>query len=585
MSFSISPWFFLPVLAAGIWLAYRLYFDLRNPMSRRWRGIFIALTLFIWILLAGLIVQPLWTASGAIYHPPAVVLAVDESPSYAAGATLHARDEVQKSVDEIRKSYQGKGFQVLEFGFGETVHPAHTKANVGVQTSLVALHRHLDSLAIPNLQGVFLWTDGRSNRDTNVNLGAWPAPVFPVSVRGRGSEIQGENVQADLSDRDSGAEISVEWRAVGLKSSEASMEIRSGTRILWKGLLPVPDSNSGEKLRHHFRLPARAFQGAGEEWAAWIRPENKGENTTVQNDTVGVHLTGAHHKRQIFVRPLQSLEERGLVDALFASDSLEAVAVSPESLALSIHGGDVLWARSQDAGRAVAAAKKSGAPVILYTMPGVATGKVSSFTSAARVTWRSDADRFLPGGVLSLSDLGFSTANLPAEESSMEAIAWVEENGHRGLLVGRRKNAEHPVVEFTAPPLWSTEFHTGSDERIRHLQQLWIQGVAGWMSFLDHHNGASKSDSVFRDPMDVEMARLGVDREQLSGLAMATRGSVLQGQNGLESLSTRIPDLPAGQMREVPSQSRPVFPLLFCVLIAVIFLCAIWVFRKRLHLD
>ena len=49
------------------------------PLGIRWRRVLAALTVAAWLALAWFAVQPFWKLNPEIYHPPAVVLAVDES--------------------------------------------------------------------------------------------------------------------------------------------------------------------------------------------------------------------------------------------------------------------------------------------------------------------------------------------------------------------------------------------------------------------------------------------------------------------------------------------------------------------------
>ncbi len=476
MSFSFSPWLLLPVLIAGLWLAHALYLRASAVAPRRWRRPLALLTLAAWLILAGLLAQPLWNGLKSIYRVPVIVVAVDGSPSYAAGGGVRSGDAVRREVEAAKTFYREKGFRVLELSFGETVRPAASHDGLGELTSLNALHRYLDSLATPNLQGVFLWTDGRFNLDTEGGEG-WSAPVFPVVPPvGAWNEVQGESVAAELSD--SGAEVSVAWRQLG--KGGASLELQSDGRSFWKEKLPAPDSASGKKLLRRFHLPAGAFHGATA-WTALIRPESMAENTTTKNDTLDVRLSGFHRRRQVFLRPLQSLDERAMMDALFASDSLEAAAVEPESLRTRLRYGDVLWARSHEAPRALAAARARGVPVILYESSGEAASRRSPFDSLAHVAWREDGNRLLPAAVLSLADLGGSGLELREPDSTLEPLVWAEESNRRGILLGRRKNGDEPVFELSLPSFWSSRFRPDADERVRRLQEGWLQGIAEWV--------------------------------------------------------------------------------------------------------
>ena len=579
MSFSATPWFILPLVAAGGWLAYALYFRTAESLPRTWKWILIGVSVLAWVALAGLLVQPSWVSSDSIYHPPTVVLAVDESPSYAAGAVLNSMTSVQQSLQRVRKFYEDKGFRILELEFGENVRNAGDDQNIGRLTHPTALGHFLDSLAIPNLQAIFTWTDGRFNDEVNNTGVVFPAPVFPVVVQSNAPEIQGEKVEADFSDPDSGTEISVEWRSLDGRG-KASMEIQSGARVLWKGPLPVSASGVGEKAHHRFLLPASVFRGAGEHWVALIRPEKKSDNLSEKNDTITVLARGLHHKRQIFLGPLRSLDERGLVDALVASDSMEAITVSAGELESELRKSGVLWARSSSSeSKVLEVAKRNGVPVIFYTLSEDARNS-SSFVAGAHVAFREDAAKVLPGGVLNLSDLGGGEWSLRALMPQLEPIAWAEQQGRKGVLFAQRTFAVQPVFEVAVPELWSSRFQRESDERIRRLQERWFQGISEWVRTRSRRE-ATAGHQLHRDPMDIELSRIGVDREALAEWALETRGTVVDAPHE----NVAWPNLSSGQTREVVEKSRLLFPVMISTLSVIALLCLAWVLRKKFRLD
>jgi hypothetical protein len=556
MFFSTSPWLFFLFAAPGLWLTWRLYFRSGIALGARRRRVLAALALAAWIALAWFAVQPFRKLDPDVYHRPAVVLAVDESASYAA---LGARDAAQAGVDSARRHYESRGFRVRVLGFTESAR----------------LGRALDSLAIPNLQAVLLWSDGRFHESPR-GAPEWPAPVFPVKVPAL-AEAQGERAVVTLApsgDRES-AEMEIVWSG-GL---DAVLELRAAGKTVWTQALAWPaGTDPGARASRPFALPAPVAAllsgDAGArpwEWKALLRPRDPRKNASVRNDTLDVQFRGLRRAREVFIRPLRSLEERGLVDAL-SSDSAEVTAVFPQELGL--RAGDVLWTR------AGARAPASGAAKVEYHFPEDIAGtrmRASSFDGDARVSWRDSGAAFLPAEVLRLADLGMGGAALPAPGSGVEALAWAEQDGRRGLLLWRAAvKGGAPVFGFAPPPLWRAGFQGSAEAQgaVRETQGRWVRGVAAWAR---GPRMLPQGPRRARDPFDAEMARLGTDEEILARMAAASGGSLLE--------KTSWPSLRGGQTRETRFRAAALAPAWPLVLLITALLCALWTLRKRFQID
>ncbi len=552
MAVSAAPWIFLSVAAVGLALSAFLHF--RSPISRR---IPILLSAAAWLGLAALMARPLWVSTRVVYHPPTVALGVDLSPSYARGETLRIGDWVRRSMGAIRDHYAALGFHVTEFGFREAKFP--------------------DSLEVPNLQAIFLWSDGR------FPARGWPALVYPVIGRaGAFSEVQGESVVVDSVSEDSGAEASVEWRSLG-SGGAARLEVQAGGKTLWRERLPNSGTPPGTLLRRVFKLSPRmsAEISGSQSPLALIRPEADSANVFSANDTLDIRLAGRARARHFFARPLRSLEERGLVDALLAAESLAVSAVSA-SAAPGLQPGDVIWARASSAVFA-----PHGATVVSYSFPQEGGGS-RAFSSEARVAWGETAVPFLPAGVLRLGDLGEGLWVLDKPDSMTETLAWAEEGGRKGALLSRKGTGETFVFKFASPRLWASAFRPDADDRVRALQRRWVQGVGN----LAHHQAASVKGALAgnpktRDPEIQLRSRLGIDREALSALGASTHGAALfdTAADGTKNFSHSLPDFPRGHLRVENRNSRPLFPFTGMAFAVAGFLCAAWALRKKFHLD
>lgn len=551
MFFGANPWLFILFAAPGLWLVWRLYFRSGVALGALRRRVLASLAAAAWIALAWFAVQPFRKLAPDVFHKPAVVLAVDESASYAA---LGGRDAARAGLDSARRHYESLGFRVRALGF----------------TTGAGLGRALDSLAIPNLQAVLLWSDGRFQDEGSPVAREWSAPVFPVKVPMR-KEAQGES--AVLAFRSSGglaasAEIEVAWSGT---AREVMLELRAAGVTVWTQALERPSgAHPGSRAARAYALPgpvaARLAGDAGArpwEWKALVRPRDARENASARNDTLEVRFRGLRRARAVFIRPLRSLEERGLVDAL-SSDSAEVTAMLPTELKL--RPGDVLWAR------AGARAPAADATVEYHLPEDIARG--AAFGGDARVAWSDSGAAFLPPEVLRLADLGMDGAVLRVPDSGVEALAWAEQDGRRGLLAWRSRNERARSFGFAPPPLWRTGFQADAPAAaVRETQGRWVRGLAAWARGPRTLPQGPKR----RDPFDVEMSRLGADEETLARLASASGGSVLE--------KNSWPALPGGQTRETRFQAAALAPAWPMVLMIASLLCALWALRKRFQID
>src|SRR5690606_17251987 len=108
------------VALPGLWLTWRLYARPRGEQGSH-RGVLRLLTVTataVWMLLSWLVVAPVLRTQSDVYHPPVVVLALDESLSHAA---LGARDSSRRLLVVAQQHYEAQGFKVLRASFAERV--------------------------------------------------------------------------------------------------------------------------------------------------------------------------------------------------------------------------------------------------------------------------------------------------------------------------------------------------------------------------------------------------------------------------------------------------------------------------------
>ncbi len=577
-------WWFPLILLPGLWITARLY--LRGPVTHRWPALLSVLT---WLVLALWAVSPSWRIHPEVWHPPLVVLAVDERPSYAA---LGARDSAERLRRAARAHYEARGFRVMETAFAD---------------------RLPGGRGYPNLQAVLLWSDARAPELEGARASV---PVFPVLAPVSTDEVQGESGLLAIRGEGAGESVTltVEWRAAGTASSsststEARAELQAGGQTVWTGTLFHPaDVKAGERVTSEVRLPPSArglLEGDDAHPLLLLKPPSSpavaGGNRHAANDTVDVDDTRLHRIRQVFVRPVTTLEERGLMDALREEARFDVRTVPPgEVEALAARGRVVVWA----AAARPAGPGKLDAPVIRYhgaTRARSGTRTVMSGREDARVELAAKVAATLPPGVLRLADLGFVTEagrgdgwGLARGGETVEPLAWAVQDGQRGLLFWRmRASGEYGLV---VPALWETRFRPeAGGEASRSVSRMteWVQGAAWWVILQQPAEGDSVSPRPQYDDrvpgMEPEnpLARLGTDVEALMRLAARNGGRILQVQAGMpdEEGQSVWPELPEGQLRESGTRLIALSPPLPFALVVTSLLCLLWTSRKRRRLD
>jgi hypothetical protein len=616
MDFSMRLWLLPLFVLPGLWLAVRLY--LRGPLGRSETHRLVPAVLYAlgWLGIGLLALSPLWRWPSETWHPPLVALVVDESESYAA---LGARDSARRVMRDARAHYEALGFKVVETGFD----PAKRNGPAVVAD-------------FSNLQAVFVWTDGRFDAGAT----PWPAPLFPVRVHLASGEVQGERAEVHLTAIGAdGAQpapwLTVEGRmagsgAPGSVTPQAEVVIQDGKKILWKTTWNLSEGGSdrsapsrslvsGDRVSARFTLPRELAQGDPSRWKVRVLPARAAANVRVENDTVPVTVRGNRSPTRIVLRPLVSLEERGLLDALRNNgdgesaegdeksddgESNAARAVEASALsAMELSQRMVVWVRADSKAltQATQATVKAKASIVVYER----TRSGENFGPDARLGWRADGGAYLPAGALRLADLGATDAaamSLRQPDASIEALAWAEENGRRGVLFWR--NRRDARFGFALPPLWRATFSAGassleSARATADVSAQWARGASDWARALGSRstvgsargNDVNKSSTSSVSPnksgsetQAPELSRLGSDVEALARLALSGNGNTINSySNDIDS--ELWPVLPGGQTRAASTRIIALAPPFLTALLVAALFSIVWWMRKRLRLD
>lgn len=546
-------WSAVTSAAAGLWLSYALYIRAYGRAER-----LLALPYALaWLLIAAWMLAPTWRSLPETWHPPAVMVATDEGASYAA---LGAREAGIPARRAARTHYEALGFRVVEAWPGAI---AETP---------------------PNLQAVLLWSDGRFMVDNTARSLFPSVPVFPVSVAVETREVQGESAFVAPTEDAARLALTVAWRAPGI-ATDARAELYRGGTLVWSGVLAHPASAPGARVTSEVALAtdaAEVLEDTDGELMLIVRPARGTDNALADNDTVRVDASRLQRARQWFVRPLATLHERGLMDALRANPvfRVEGVPASRATApAVAPHGGartiarDVVWVSRVRAASLTRAVDSTRAVIVYDVHPGAGNG---TFGPDARIGRDVRLTAFLPAGALRLADLGLAAEDgpwkLPPPDEGVDVLAWAEEDGRRGVLFGRDR--ARGTYVFAVPPLWSARFRTGAYSAEGAVSAEWVRGAATWASRADAaHSPSSSTTEASMNPR----GRIGEDVEALSLLAARSGGRVLQ--------DTAWPQLPGGQMREARARTIPLAPALPFALLVVALLAGTWYARKRLQVD
>jgi hypothetical protein len=616
MDFSMQLWLFPLFVVPGLWLAVRLY--LRGPLGRSETRRLVPAILYSlgWLGIGLLALSPLWRWPSETWHPPLVALVVDESESYAA---LGARDSARRVVRAARAHYEALGFKVVETGFD----PAMRKGPAAVAD-------------FSNLQAVLMWTDGRFDPGET----PWPAPVFPVRVHLASGEIQGERVEVHLAARGADGTQPAPWLMVearmagsgapGPASTQAEIVIQDGEKLLWKTNWNLAEGGSdrsaasrtlasGERVSARFTLPRELAQGDPSRWTVRVRPARAAANLRAENDTVPVTVRGNNRPMRLVLRPLVSLEERGLLDALRNNGENEKVEVGDDAESNAARAVDaselrdmelsprmVVWVRAdarvltEVAQTTAKATKQARATLVVYER----TRSGETFGPDARLGWRAGGGAHLPAGALRLADIGVSDAAsampLRAPDASIEALAWAEENGRRGVLFWR--NRRDGRFGFALPPLWRATFTAGASslEATRATADVsaqWTRGASEWARALgsvadsarDARSNKGVATKVSTNEISTktqapELSRLGSDVEALAQLAISGNGNTINSYSN--DIDNKLwPVLAGGQTRAASTRIVAFAPPFFTALLVAALFSIVWWMRKRLRLD
>jgi hypothetical protein len=233
---------------------------------------------------------------------------------------------------------------------------------------------------------------------------------------------------------------------------------------------------------------------------AVLAPASAADDFDPWNDTVAVAAASA--RRRVFaLKPLRSLDEKGLFDALRLETGGEiAFFAAEETDRLSLSAGDQVWLeadaladsalarwlRSQP-GKVVVYAR--GGPARTSGLPGL-SGEWRTLSGAASVRAVGRAAEAFPDEVARLGDLTRASLRVPpAPERGLAAE--VREGGFRGMLMGRIGiGGDKRALFLCLPAIWGDLFDPQGDFAMRENIGAYVRAAH---VLADRDDGAARA--------------------------------------------------------------------------------------------
>jgi hypothetical protein len=540
-----NPWFLLLILP-GAWILWRQYRGGSGGRGRDSRGgwILFGLQAAAMALLAASLTAPELRRHHVEFHNPAILILRDQSSSFRGGGYLGLGGAYAAFAQRLTDAYGSRKFDVRVADFAERAWPVSGfaraeraggagAAGLGMApkdgaaddaalTSLASAGDFIDSAAIPNLQAVFLFSDGRANLDSGRASRTWRVPLFPVILPIDSiSEAQPERVRLSLNPDGAAApaDLEVVWRAVGKSAEGPELRLLQGGRTLLTKRLPAAVQEEAA-FRFSWKAEKAALENR-EPIRAALMPFGEGRNTDPYNDTVAVASSHGRGERIIHVyRPVRSLDEKGMIGILQAWEGAGVSFFGGEDLGglngLKARDGDQVWveAGSLGAGRLSAWLRETGARVVVYARR--EPGRILQVTGADRRPWqrfsalaeikpgKAAAEAF-PDEAVRLKSLADSPLELP--EAGDDALVEVREGGKRGMLMGRIALGEGKRALFLAlPAVWGPLFDPQGDFATRENIAAYVKAAYRLAELEDGTARVSLPDRAWhRVPFDADV--------------------------------------------------------------------------------
>lgn len=180
--FSLSPWFILLCLLAGLAYAWLLYKPTtKQPWSKTVNNLLFAMRFLLVSLLALLLLGPYVKQLDRTYEPPTVVVAVDNSLSLSEVLDSARLQEIRQEVKQLQESLGEKAQVQLRSLNRELAVDSLSFTEKSTNLSML-LSEVRNEYENRNLAGMVLLTDGIFNRGTNPAYSPYGFPLYTVGL-------------------------------------------------------------------------------------------------------------------------------------------------------------------------------------------------------------------------------------------------------------------------------------------------------------------------------------------------------------------------------------------------------------------
>lgn len=538
-----SPWFLL-LVPPGLWILWRQYQGGMEAGARITspRRILFALQSLAMLILAVSLTAPELRRHRVEFHNPSILILRDQSSSFRGGAYLGLGGAYRDFETRIAEWY-GKGkfdIRVADFsekawpvsGFARTGRPEDRKTtgDGGSLTSLAAASDFTDSADAPNLQAVFLFSDGRANLDSAKASRNWRVPLFPVVFPPDSiSEIQPE--RARLLAEGERAELELYWRRVGKGTEGLSLRVLQGSKTVLTRKLPSETRDGAEGRFRTPWIPLKSTPEVDRTIRVVLIPADPVRNFDSYNDTLGVESPRGRVDKVIhMLRPIRSLDEKGMLGILQSWEGTRVSFFGTEDIGrLTPGAGDQIWV---EAGALTAGLKawllKTPAQTVVYArsapgrnvqVTGMAGSSWRAYSPAAEIKAGRTAAEAFPDEVVRLRSLADASLELPDAEAGARVEA--REGGRRGMLMGRIPLGEsRQAFFFCLPAIWGPLFDPQGDFATRENIAAYVKAAYGLAAQAGGAVRVSRPARAFHDlPFDVDV------RMPSAGMAAAAAGA------------------------------------------------------------
>ncbi len=428
------------------------------------------------------------------FHNPTILILRDQSTSFRNGEYLGLSKKYDRIEETLQETYRNRKFDIRVVDFNEWAWPVANSTTstlssgsipesslTGVLTSLSAAAAFVDSSAIPNLQGVFLFSDGRSNFNPGKVAYPWAVPLFPVVFDADSiQEVQTEKMSIALHPSGKSANGVLHYRSVGSNSDAPTLDLFQLGKPLFH--MKLPQVAGSQIYRFNMAWDNANFASASEVQAI-VQPGNSKANFDLYNDTTAVNISNGQNLSHLYIyKPIRSLDEKGMLDILSNSDSVPIVFFGRDEWStLKINARDQVWIETETLVQRSGLLKfleSCPAKVVLYSRPGTDLSRTShwplgtgqNFSPAAEIQVSQQASEQFPDEIVHLKDLtGMSllapiVSGASGASGKLQTMVGLREAGKQGMLVGRTALSERKrALVFLLPKIWDELFDPQAD--------------------------------------------------------------------------------------------------------------------------